>query len=499
MPLQNICLTMALLPFLGPLQTAVADRPDDLDVVRKYVDALLTHGRDTYGQQTSPLLAATLDRKTMKLLEGPALESVSRIPRSDWGIRPHDRVLEGANPMHDENLYQVMYGLSKLTGDKRYADQADSTLKWFFENCQSRQTGLMAWGEHLGWGFRTEARHSGLTQQKNVALHEFYRPWVLWDRCFALAPDACRRFAVGLWEHQIADHDKGLFSRHAFYDKHQPAIGAEFPRHGGFYIATWAAAYERKPDPVFVEAITSLVDGFNHRRHPDTDAIPADTKNPEVCWPASNLSLAIDLWTNADKMPNALAKTMRQCAKRTDAVFHKFPHDLKPGGQGFVAEAVTSTLGPGSARGKDRFFTRPWALEYGATTDATLAMLCYLRHKQIDDDGYKRLFLATADRYLDSEPDTSIVLYPGALGDAISLLIAAYRVTDDEKYLKRADHLAECAVTIFFDTGPLPRASSKHGHYEAITRADTLAMALLDLWAIRHKPAIDPGFTWSER
>jgi hypothetical protein len=482
-----------------PLAARAADRPDYLATVRGYIDAMLEHGRDTYGSKDSPLFASVLDRTTLKLLEGEDLARVERIPRSDWGIRPHDRVLEGANPMHDQNLYQVMYGLTKLTGDRRYADEADETLKWFFENCQSSETGLMAWGEHLGWGFRVEAPHSGLIKQNKGALHEFYRPWALWEHCFKLAPAACQRFAEGLWQHQIADHDNGLFSRHAFYDQHKPATGAEFPRHGGFYIATWAAAYQHRPDPLFLEAITSLVDGFNKRRHPQTDILPAYTNSMETCWPPSNLSLAIDLWNCAPGLPNEVAKKLKNCAKRTDKVFLQLPHDLKPGGAGFVTEAVTSTGEPGSARGRDRLFTQPWTLEYGAYTDATIGMLCYLRHGQIDSPDYRKLFLAAADRYLNSEPDTSIALYPGALGDAITLLTRAYRTTNDKKYLKRADQLADRAVTVFFDAGPLPRASSRHDHYEAITRADTLAMALLDLWAIHNKPGIDLGLIWSDR
>jgi hypothetical protein len=33
----------------------------------------------------------------------------------------------------------------------------------------------------------------------------------------------------------------------------------------------------------------------------------------------------------------------------------------------------------------------------------------------------------------------------------------------------------------FFDKGPLPRASLKSNHYEAITGADTLALGLVEL------------------
>ena len=39
----------------------------------------------------------------------------------------------------------------------------------------------------------------------------------------------------------------------------------------------------------------------------------------------------------------------------------------------------------------------------------------------------------------------------------------------------------------------------RHDHYEAITRADTLAMALLDLWAAQHKPELKLGFVNAER
>jgi len=34
---------------------------------------------------------------------------------------------------------------------------ADDALRFFFTHCQSKATGLLAWGEHLGWDFHTEA------------------------------------------------------------------------------------------------------------------------------------------------------------------------------------------------------------------------------------------------------------------------------------------------------------------------------------------------------
>ncbi|MCX7886303.1 MAG: hypothetical protein N3B01_03470, partial [Verrucomicrobiae bacterium] len=75
-------------------------------------------------------------------------------------------------------------------------------------------------------------------------------------------------------------------------------------------------------------------------------------------------------------------------------------------------------------------------------------------------------------------------------------MISAHRLTGDPVYLDRADVFAKTAIDVFWKDSPLPRASSKHDHYEAITRADTLAMVLLDLWATRQYPALQLELMW---
>jgi len=463
---------------LGGLVRAESSRPDYLKVVRAYADAMIEHGRDKYGPVHSPLFAATLDRKTLRLPDAP--------PPGIPGIRAGDRTLTGANPMHDLDLYQVLYVLTKIVRDARYAAAADEALKWFFEHTQSPATGLFAWGEHLGWDFRTETFRG-----RNA--HEFYRPWVLWERSFRLAPEPCYNFALGLWRHQIADQTTGDYSRHARYTEHGPEKGYEFPRHGGFYIATWASAYARYKDPELLQAIEALLASFEARRNRQSGALPMQTRAP-LDWyaPQSELSLAIDLWDGAKMVPENLAGRMRAFAAKTDEVFLKVAHDLGPRGKGFVENANTFTLQPVS-------FTKTWETGYGLLTDSGYAMLCLLRYRQVKLDGYKRLVLATADRYLVGTPDTAIALYPGSSGDAMALLLGAWRLTGDRKYLNRAGEFGAQAVQLFFDNSALPRASTKHDHYEAITRADTLAMELLDLWAAQNKPRLDLGLMWPER
>ncbi|MHC4706458.1 MAG: hypothetical protein ACYS8I_05150 [Planctomycetota bacterium] len=102
-----------------------------LDAVKAYADALIEHGRDSYGQVMSPVfLAGCIDLDSKQFV---------RRKLEGQGIREGDRAY-GANPHHDLNLYQTLYALTKLTGDKRYEQEADKSLKWFFENCQSPNT-----------------------------------------------------------------------------------------------------------------------------------------------------------------------------------------------------------------------------------------------------------------------------------------------------------------------------------------------------------------------
>jgi len=289
---------------------------DYLKIVRDYADAMITHGRDIYGREHSPLFAEALDRRTMRMLEGEGLAKVAAIPHAEWSIRPHDRMITGGNPQHCQNLYQILYGLAAVTGRRRYADEADRSLRFFFQHCQSPATGLFCWGEHAGWDFRTEKR----IDKPAGNIHEFYRPWVLWDRSWQLAPEPCRRFAVGLWEHQIGNHPTGDYSRHAAIDSHGPGTEAPYARHGRFYIETWAAAYEKTQDEVFLGAIESVLNGLERARLHEGGMLVGGSKRRGRRRPY-DVSLAVSLGNAAVKVPPELRAKMQDVAATNDTVF----------------------------------------------------------------------------------------------------------------------------------------------------------------------------------
>lgn len=423
--------------------------PSLLEVVRRYADAMIEHGRDAYGPEKSGLLLSALDRRTLKPLEIR--------PEPPGGIRREDRAglpwqrLTGANPQLDQNLLRVLYTLSEITGEPRYGKVADHEIRWFFQNAQSPVTGLLPWGEHLSWDVILDRPISSSTE----LTHEFARPWVLWNRSFELAPEAAHRFALGLWNHQIADHQTGAFDRHAPYDRHGPRDGKDFPRHGGFYIHTWAHAYQHGKDETFLRAIKAVLARFERKRGGPDGTMQA-TLGP------------LDVETAASLVPDPLASRLREFAQVEDRL-------------------ILEDLRRQYARPDGTWaFTPTWQAGYSAGVTADWAMFASARHQQVAKKEYRDLIVAVADAYLDTLPAEDVDVWPMSFSHIISAQVAAYRLTKRSVYLEEARRFAQIAVDVFFQDHPLPRASFKTDHYETITGGDSLALSLLEVHAAAH-------------
>jgi hypothetical protein len=419
---------------------------DFLAVVRAYADTMIERGRDTYGPVKSGLLLSALDRTTPGLLQVR--------PAPPGGIRRGDRPgrpwveMNGANPMLDQNLLRVFYTLTEITGDARYAKVADEELTWFFTHTMSAKTSLLPWGEHLSWDVVHDVPISGGEEM----MHEFARPWVLWDRCYALVPEASTKFALGLWEHQIANHKTGGFDRHAPYFVHGPVDGKDFPRHGAFYIGTWCHAWKHTTNEVYLRAIESILGRFERKRV-QKDGSLAATLGP------------LDLEIAAAMVPEPLATRLRKFAAKEDELI--------------LADLEKQVMG-----GTNVSTPPQWQNGYSAGTLSSTAMFCLGRHEQTGNAAYRDLLVRIARQYLGSLPDEDVDAWPQSFAHVISAQVAAHRLTREAAFLDQARQFARMAVEIFWQDKPLPRASKQTGHYEAITGADSLALALLEVHAV---------------
>lgn len=455
-------------------------------LVRAYADAMIERGRDVYGKEHSPLYAAALDRKTMRL---GSRESFGSIP----GVREDDRSLGGANPQDDEPLIAILYELAALTGRKQYAREADQALEFFFTRCQGPETGLMAWGEHIHWDFHAEACAGN-------DKHEINGEWPFWDACYRLAPEASWRFAIGQWDHQIACKQTGDFSRHARWSRHEPGRGADFPRYAGQMIVNWADAYARKENAgrdrrkELITAMTVVAGRMEENmKRTGTGYLPAGSSaegsHITVVWTGGIIEFARCLWKAAahiEEEQRDLAARLRSLALRQDADFHKMPHQIASGG-GFVA-TVDSMTGEPRTRDSNRPYTALWATGYGHAMHAGLANQCHARYKQLAASHpelaakYRALVLAAVSQYLSATPAPDELQKPSALSNAVELMLHAHGMTREEKYLDRAGHFARVGIGLFLDEGsPLPKATNRHAHYEAITGGPHFMKSLLRL------------------
>jgi len=365
-------------------------------VVYGYADAMLKNGRDKNG-----LLLSALDRNSLSpLTNRPA--APEGVPLSDR-VGVQDGPLVGSNPYHDENLLRLLSTLTDLSAKPHYRTAADLELKWFVENA-------------------------------DPATPEQFRPWMLWDRCFELAPNASKRILSRLAQQEIA-------------------TGAA-QREGGFKIRALAVAWARTKDEQFTRAIANWLDRYGTTAQRDFTP-----------------SLAIDCDGAAHRVPEPLASRLRALADQQDLAFCSLPHDIRRD-RGFVNRPGTRT----SPR-----HTPLWKAGYNTRTTAQIAMMCVSRYDNSGRLSYRDLILAAADSYLDSLPAEGEDAWPATFGHAISLELAAWRHTANWKYMERARKLGDIAVEKFWGTNALPRASLKTAHYESITGADTLALALLEL------------------
>jgi hypothetical protein len=192
------------------------------------------------------------------------------------------------------------------------------------------------------------------------------------------------------------------------------------------------------------------------------------------------------LWIAAPKLPPEMGERMKKLAIKQDEHFYLPPHEILKGG-GFAVTIHTETGQP-RARSMNRPFSTTWATGYGYGTHSGPANDLYDRYQQIKDEfpelaaKHKQHILAAADQYLDTEPSQDELLKPSAFASVIDLLLNAHALTSDAKYLDRAQFFARMGVKIFLNDGsPLPRATNRHAHYEAITGGPGFMRTLLRL------------------
>jgi hypothetical protein len=429
----------AALPSAEPPKAPVP-KSTYLPFVYRFADTMLDRGRDTNGPQKTGLFYSALDRST--------LAPLTHHPPPPRGVRESQRAgsetgpLLGANLQHDENLLRLLYSLSDLSAKPKYRDAADGALRALLQRGGLPDTGLLAWGEDGYWETHLDVPMSGGKQGAPGCT----RPWLLWERCFSLAPDASAAFI----EAEGKQHPKSL-------------------REAGFAFRGWAVAYAKSKQSQFTNRIETLLHQLERQRDKNSGWLDPGHGQGQVEL-AHILALAIDCDGAAHHVPAVLGNRLRALARSQDQLVCALQRDGRS--SGYIIRVATATGQPTADR------TAPWPV--GELSTAQLGMMFVSRYDNTGQPGYRELILAGADAYRTAPPAGEDV-WPREAGLAISLQLAAWRHSANAVYMEHARALADRAVAAYWGSNALPRASGRVEHYESITGADTLALALLEL------------------
>ncbi len=419
------------------------------------------------------------------------------MPPAPYGVRIQDRVnRSGANPLLDTHLYSMMYELSQITGDDKYAQAADDAYAFFLENAQSPVTWLLGWGENLYWDTRAD---------KVDAQDDFFHEPFSSEKCpdigrlFDLNPQVCYQYALGMWRNQIHNHETGNFSRHANWDVRNTGQYTEFPGAAGYFIEWWAHGYARTGDEELLGAIDVLlrryensmaryindfnikaIEGFDERRY---GTAPEDLQHYIMV--VASIAFATSLDKISSIVPPSYKERIEDLTRKIDEGFLELPHFPEDDPElGFVRNCRVS-----AATREFNYIDlcHIWGAERSKTTISRFAVGYLINRYNLLEDGiikeqYKQLILKAAKIYLSFEPDETVDYWAIELADAIELLAKAYEITGEYKYLIKADWYAGKAIENFLGDKRLPKASNFISHYETVTGAHKILNALVALY-----------------
>ena len=176
-----------------------------LQAVRVFADNVLQQGRDRWSGKDTPLLADGID----PLAGEPAV----------W--RHGGEALIIHNLASQQNLFRVLYGLSSLTGEARYAQAARAAIRYHFEHLRS-PCGKLRWGGHQFIDLHTlkPVGHFDANCHELKTSLPFYE--LLWD-VDAGATAQCIR---AMWKGHVIDWRTLAMNRHAPYRSEPPPAPA---------------------------------------------------------------------------------------------------------------------------------------------------------------------------------------------------------------------------------------------------------------------------------
>ncbi len=168
-----------------------------LKAAQTFANTILEYGKDTYGENHTPLFVDGLHAETLK----PVI----------WKKDGKEWVL--CNVASQQPLMRTLDALTTLTGDQKYRQAAEKANQYALKNLVS-PSGMLYWGGHLAWDLREEkpvGQYDGIHEMKG---HQPY--YALMNR---VNPEAAQKMLGAIWAGHILDWSRLDYNRHANVNK----------------------------------------------------------------------------------------------------------------------------------------------------------------------------------------------------------------------------------------------------------------------------------------
>ena len=407
---------------------------------------LLDYARDEYGRTHTPLFASQIDTRTGRV---PDAETKLYWTASRGGAGPTTNNLQ-----FDGGLLRLMYGLTDYTGDPEYGAAADEYLTHYLRELPL-PSGYFPWGDHRGYD---------VLEDDVVDGHgEFKVTMPVWDRLWAIDPEAVVRQADALRRH-IIDPERSLA-----FDRHYPP--SEMPHcmnsSAGAWILLWSFLYTRTGERNYIEWATEMAEYVWSLRNPATDLLaahPLDPAYPEqvsdpvnvrrasrteylgpMYWYATNLLRTHRLLGGESRLP---------FGRQALSLMRAFTTRFNPTDEGhFFATFEISSGEPLFDRIEEGWqFTPQSSTGESASGVVGLRAPISLAYAYLltDEDDFKMAFdglspLFRLDRFFDLDAPRQQIS-AGLLAQAIGAWTNLYTATMGYRYLSTAITLAQYAV-----------------------------------------------------
>jgi hypothetical protein len=481
--------TLLLLAALNLMSSAgQAGEPPYLQIVRRFADTLLEKGRDRYGPKNTAMWLSVISVEDFSV---PRL--ASEVPATP-GVRDSDRAVGGSNLYLDRSTLYTLRVLSQVTGDDRYTRAVDAYVRDYLANCQSAETGLLAWGEHLYYDVFLDRV---VSERSSHELLEWTPPWdLLWE----VDPAAATRAMAGLRYHFRAEDPATqgwLFNRHAAWARpaYTNAGGQPWIKHSGLFAHAFGILAGKTNDAQWRRWATGVGNLYWGIRHPQTgltESCIGDQREMSRCTYLGGMSLLSYFLLKGyhadpeqrDARDHALVMLRALDRYAWDSAARRY------------REWLTTDGAPPKGMSANDITPNPWVFAYcsGSSLLRFGRVAAFVARTEKDGECLAMARRAAAVMQVYPVPDK---FTPEEAGFAIHLPLDLYDLTGEPAYLEDARKLARTAVGRLWAEG-LFRRLPGDPFYENKLGPGELASALLRLALRTEAGRKDPAvWDWS--